>query len=879
MATDENKPIQASAAGQPRANGPSRQRRRPRPSGQGNPLYVPARTPVATRAAAQQRQRRPQQGRSRWSENVPRDLPEQSHGYTVPYPPYASYPSTRAKSKSKGGKSDKGGKAGTAGTDKTSSDADLTPEAIAGALGVVPGLQGAQGKPRQTLPSNANVLGNMPWAFLPRRNYQDVDLSTLQSGAMSSQQLIELLADSWPEASQALWNFLRLGTLGWSYEVRTPDGTREDAEGKADLDRIVGRVNAEWGGMDAILEQWFMSTVLQGAAAGETVPNEDVTDVDDIVAVQPWTVYFQRDTEQKYVPYQWQPMLAAGGQNFYQSGTYGQTGLTPDYAAKAPPPASLLLQNALNHGGFRLLNTLTFGYVGLDAPADDPYGRSPFAPVLQLVAWDVQFIKDLRQWSHVNAFGRIDVTVMAEAAIKLMAPNIAANPAERAKYLTQYLTDITSAYNQLNPDDTFVHFDAVQVKGHDSSGKTFDVDKLIRVLERRIFRALKQLPILMGSNEGTTETWGSIQMKVYAAGIASIQRVVASLAEKLLTVAMRIRGRTSVVKFKFDTLLAADRLSEAQSEAQEIRNAAAKRDQGWITQDDASIEVTGSKAVADAPQPDQMVAPNQPDQGADTPLVQQGEPGTEPVPGKGAGKGTGGDEEPEPPEPGGKGSKGKGKKTSKPKGKAEGEAEGEEERRRATRAVTRASGHTGAMAAFFLGHEAASALALSGGEPPEQLHLTLAFMGQAADMGDADAVLQAVREHAEGAAPLTGRVAGIGRFTNVPEGAKHVVYASVDAPGLVAYRQALVQAIEDSGGGSVDTLHDFTPHITLAYVDPEEPTPIESVPDLELAFDAVTVALGDERHTYPLRQTSGEGQEGEAPEQRDALPKMVSAPR
>lgn len=773
-------------------------------------------------------------------------------------------------------------------------------ETVAEALGVVPGLLG--GAPRQTLPVNANILGQLPWAFLPRRSYQSMDLTTVQPGAYSPQQLMELLADAWPEASQALWNIQRLAASEWSYEVRTPDNSEDDPEGKAELDLILGRVNGNWGGFDALINQWVMSTALQGACCGETIPTEEVDDVEDIVAVQPWSIFFQRDVSQRYIAFQWQPMTVAGGPLARPQSGSQTSGNQPgvfDPTAKAPTPSDLMFNNPLSHGGFRQLNEITFGYVPLDADVDDPYGRAPFAPVLQLVVWDMQIIKDLRQWSHVNAFGRIDVKVLAEEAAKMMPPMVAANKKERRLWFKKYLSDIQTAYNNLNPDDTYVHYDNVEVGAADASGKTFDVDKLIRVLERRIFRALKQLPILMGSNEGTTETWGTLQMEVYALGIANIQRTVASLIEKLLNVALRLRGHTSVVHFEFKTLRATDRMKEALADWQQAKNAAFKRDQGWISQDEASIEITGSEAVADAPDPDPVVAPLQPDAAAQHAATQTGDIPDEQAEdqaseGNDADEGDNADSDPKEaanPDP-------DAKKAAAKQSDEDDEEDGEKESDRWQRARHPIRGldtparrrakapssdpavnpaavwqkatqlradddsadeddqdapeFTSAMTAFFLPEDAAEQLAVDGGEPPDQLHLTLTYLGETDDLPNVGKLKAAVAAFAADHEPFEGRVAGIGRFTSVPDGAPHPVYASVDSPALSAFREALSAAINGSGGASVDTTHGFTPHITLAYVNADDPTPIESVPALDLTFDTLTLALGGEYLDYPL---------------------------
>lgn len=478
-------------------------------------------------------------------------------------------------------------------------------------------LQGLlSGSPRQTLPINANVLGALPWYFLPRRQYQSLDLTTIVPGSVSPQQLIDILSDADPHIALAVWNFLRLCSAQWSYEVRTPDNTESDPVAKATLDVIISKMNDRWGGIDNLVTQWTMSIILEGACAGETIPNETITDVEDMVAVSPWTIYFQRDLAQRYVAYQWQPMLASGGM-----------------AWNGTPKTDILTEmQALQHGGFRQLNELTFAYIPLDTAIDDPYGRMPFASVLQIIVFDAQILKDLRQWSHINAFGRLDVSILAEKVQALMPPNVQQNAALRQQWYQQYVADVQSAYNSLNPDDTFIHFDNVVVSGVNSAGQTFDIDNLIRIVERRMFRSLKQLPILMGSNEGTTETWGTLQMEVYALGIASIQRVVAALMERLFTVALRIRGFGSIAHVTFERVHSNDRLQAAQAQAIEIKNAAAQRDQGWITQDEAAIVISGSGAVANAPNPDPLVAIGQPDSAPDAEHPTESAPFVAPAP-------------------------------------------------------------------------------------------------------------------------------------------------------------------------------------------------------------------------------------------------------
>jgi hypothetical protein len=85
------------------------------------------------------------------------------------------------------------------------------------------------------------------------------------------------------------------------------------------------------------------------------------------------------------------------------------------------------------------------------------------------------------------------------------------------------------------------------------------------------------------------------------AGIKSIQHLVEFVIERLARLGLRARGIPAVVRFRFAELRAAEMMRDAQTESLRINNAARKRDEGWITQDEASTEITGKSAAS--PQP------------------------------------------------------------------------------------------------------------------------------------------------------------------------------------------------------------------------------------------------------------------------------------
>ena len=164
------------------------------------------------------------------------------------------------------------------------------------------------------------------------------------------------------------------------------------------------------------------------------------------------------------------------------------------------------------------------------------------------------------------------------------------------------------------------------------------------------------------------------------------------------------------------------------------------------------------------------------------------------------------------------------------------------------------SAQTGAMVALVLPLEVATALAVPGGEPPQDLHITLAFIPNGAELApDIQHLLQdVVADFAEQWSVVEGRIAGLGRFnaTEWSDG-KDVVYASLDAPCLPELRQELVAALE-SAGVEVAHNHGFSPHVTLAYVEPGAQLPVNAVPTTAVCFTALSLVVGEVLHQFPF---------------------------
>lgn len=138
----------------------------------------------------------------------------------------------------------------------------------------------------------------------------------------------------------------------------------------------------------------------------------------------------------------------------------------------------------------------------------------------------------------------------------------------------------------------------------------------------------------------------------------------------------------------------------------------------------------------------------------------------------------------------------------------------------------------------------------------DELHMTVCYLGTAADLESRRPAVQAVvQAMAAQLPPIMGRVSGIGRFSS--DDGMDAVYASFDAPPLAQWLVKLEEGLA-AAGMPVDRRHGHDPHITLAYVPSGESVDLPPPWPLETAFTRVTLGWAGEYLDFDLSGTPWE---------------------
>lgn len=152
----------------------------------------------------------------------------------------------------------------------------------------------------------------------------------------------------------------------------------------------------------------------------------------------------------------------------------------------------------------------------------------------------------------------------------------------------------------------------------------------------------------------------------------------------------------------------------------------------------------------------------------------------------------------------------------------------------------------GCMIALYPPPDLAEKLAVDGGLPPDEMHVTICYLGDAADI-DGDVLREVTAELAE-RQPITAQLAGHARFTG---GEQDVIVALIDSPDVEDLRRDTLDALYERGIQPPRD-HGYTSHCTVTYLDPDDEAPLDRLDARPVEFTTLAAVHGTDRTDFPL---------------------------
>lgn len=145
-------------------------------------------------------------------------------------------------------------------------------------------------------------------------------------------------------------------------------------------------------------------------------------------------------------------------------------------------------------------------------------------------------------------------------------------------------------------------------------------------------------------------------------------------------------------------------------------------------------------------------------------------------------------------------------------------------------------------------------LAVEGGDPADELHVTVAYLGKLDEALDANRATSgtAAQAIARDIAPFAATVTEVGMLGH-DEPPAMVLF--LDAPGAVQAREIFEGSVPEDLAPKAYTYPDYKPHLTLGYG--LEPGDFEHLVGTEIVLDKVAYAWGDDVTELPLSDPQG----------------------
>ena len=436
------------------------------------------------------------------------------------------------------------------------SDTDVKPKRMTG------------GGSRQTRPANWHPYQGGGIGIIPRRSLTDpASLNNRQSLSQFAEnsplRLLSYLPAIDPDVALAHDTDVTLICDQEAVQIVAVDNPEDDTPNAEDTALLAAMWDAqppEVGGLYGFMEQMVALFNFTGLACGEAVPGARGEGVRRAWPVDSLTIGFGRDSaDSDQIAYQRQ----SGGTN-----------------------------------GWKRLNAETFFWETVGKWPDGGYGCARYAPALAEVLVNISFWKSITDAVQNAAWPRLGFGIPYAELQELYQKVLGYSEVKANEAVGDAVEQFKKEVASIMADDN-VFFDSTGKMMVIPGGTFAGIEPIITERRSRIARAVKSLPLFLGINDSTTETQATQQIRVQGKRLGSLRSRVLAIVVRISTLHLRLMGKTTIAKAIVQPIFPGDALNEANTEAIRIKNADEKERLGYIDHDAASMEITGSKAVAD----------------------------------------------------------------------------------------------------------------------------------------------------------------------------------------------------------------------------------------------------------------------------------------
>ncbi|PKN28262.1 MAG: hypothetical protein CVU64_14245 [Deltaproteobacteria bacterium HGW-Deltaproteobacteria-21] len=366
-------------------------------------------------------------------------------------------------------------------------------------------------------------------------------------------EVLEPLSIFNPDVAQALSIWVTLGNTGHEVEV---DGRNPEAV-LSRLNELAGSVYRTGGGVDGLVNHFLRQIPLMGALSAEWVIAERIQEgVVDVAVVPVKSIRFRRE-DGAWMPYQF-------------TGRFGES-------------------------AFVALNPLTYSYGPMQTLDGRPYGIPPWLSTLKNIEAQLDWLKNLYHiGKKMGLIGFVDVS------LELPQQKPSESDAAFQARLSKRLKDYAAAYSANLSQGVAVHYKDQEAKHNAvSPGAAAGAKQIWQLNEEQICSGLDIPPSMMGRSYSTTETYAEVDYDRLCTKLMVALRMIKRFIEKGYELDLALRGIDADVTVTFNQTRGFKEKEKADADGARIDNVIAKRDAGFIDDDEAARELGYQEATGE----------------------------------------------------------------------------------------------------------------------------------------------------------------------------------------------------------------------------------------------------------------------------------------
>lgn len=353
-----------------------------------------------------------------------------------------------------------------------------------------------------------------------------------------SLRLYRQLRDSIPDVSDAIWTWKRLCQTKRQIVVEPREGHLSREAVLNHLADFEARIHPRGGGLSGLLDIFYASLFTFGAAALEAVPGNARGGIHDVVPVDVWTVRFRQEGR-RLTPWQ------------YVNGK--ETALPEEY----------------------------FFYLALDRDGTNPYGRSMMASLPGLLRIQKDLLSDMAQATRNAGWNKLHVRYH---------PGEPGEEEEQTAYeerVRAHLQRLSDLLKNTTVDQNLITLDNVSVDVLTGNQRNQVFYENHKAVEEQVITGMHMMPVLLGRNYGSTETYGTAQFEVVNRQVQTVNRQVSDLLTRIYSLELALAGVNARVRVALEGNRTVDILRAAQARRIESEEVMQLLDRGLLTESEA----------------------------------------------------------------------------------------------------------------------------------------------------------------------------------------------------------------------------------------------------------------------------------------------------